>query len=47
VRSLDIGCAEVVLQRVFRMRTSQKQATGDVRKRTARRCFSAVTGACR
>jgi hypothetical protein len=46
-RSMDIGRAEVVLPRVIRMRKNRKQATGNVRKRMARRCFSAVTGACR
>jgi hypothetical protein len=47
VRSSDIGRAEIVAPKVTRMRASQRQATGDVRKRMARRCFSAATGACR
>jgi hypothetical protein len=46
-RSSDKGRAEIVLPKVTCMRTSQKQATGDARKRMARRCFSAATGACR
>jgi hypothetical protein len=47
VRSLDIGHAEIALPKVTRMRMAQTSATVDVRKRMARRCFSAATGACR
>jgi hypothetical protein len=46
-RSLDIGRAEIALPKVARMRMARTPATGDVRKRMARRCFSAATGACR
>lgn len=46
-KSSDIGRAEIVLPKVIRMRAYRKQATGDVRKRMARRCFSAAIGACR
>jgi hypothetical protein len=45
-RSLDIGRAEIVLPKVTRMSMAQTPATGDARKRMARRCFSAATGAC-
>jgi hypothetical protein len=46
-RSLDIDRAEIALPKVTRMRMVQTSATVDVRKRTARRCFSAATGICR
>jgi hypothetical protein len=46
-RSSDIGRAEILLQKVARMRTSYTEATGDVRKRMARRRFSSATAACR
>jgi hypothetical protein len=46
-RSSDIGRAEIALPKVTRMRMAQTPATGDARKRMARRCFSAATGACR
>jgi hypothetical protein len=46
-RSSDIGHAEIVLPTAACMRVAQTPATGDARKRTARRCFSAATGACR
>jgi hypothetical protein len=45
VRSSDIGPADIVLSKVMRM--VQTPATGDARKRMARHCFSAATGACR
>jgi hypothetical protein len=45
-RSLDIGHADIALPKVHRMRMAQTPATGDARKRMARRCFSAATGAC-
>jgi hypothetical protein len=45
--SLDIRWADMVLPKVSRMRMAQTPATGDARKRMARRCFSAATGACR
>jgi hypothetical protein len=46
-RSSDIGCAEIALPKVTRMRMAQAAATGNARKRMAQRCFSAATGACR
>jgi len=46
-KSSDIRCVDVVLPKITRMRMSQAPASGDVRKRMARRCFSAATGACR
>jgi hypothetical protein len=45
--SLDIRRAEIVLPKAACMRMVQTPATGDARKRMARRCFSAATGACR
>jgi hypothetical protein len=45
--SLDIGCAEIGLPKTNCMRMVQTPATGDARKRMARRCVSAATGACR
>jgi hypothetical protein len=45
--SLDIRCADMFLSKVIRMRMAQTPATGDARRRMARRCFSAATGACR
>src|SRR4029077_21166865 len=45
--SLDIRYADMILSKVIRMRMAQTPATGDARKRMARRCFSAATGACR
>jgi hypothetical protein len=46
-RSLDIRRADLALPKVHRVRMAQTPATGDARKRMARRCFSAATGACR
>jgi hypothetical protein len=46
-RSSDIREADIVLPKVTRMRMAQTPATVDARKRMARRCFSAATGACR
>jgi hypothetical protein len=46
-RSLDVRHAETVLPKVTRMRMAKTSAIVDVRKRTARHCFSAATGACR
>jgi hypothetical protein len=45
--SLDIRCADMFLSKVIRMRMAQTPATRDARKRMARRCFSAATGAGR
>jgi hypothetical protein len=45
--SLDIRCADMFLSKVIRMKMAQTPATRDARKRMARRCFSAATGACR
>jgi hypothetical protein len=44
-KSSDIRRADIVLPKVTRMRMAQSPATVDVRKRLARRCFSAATGA--
>ncbi|MBV8926089.1 MAG: hypothetical protein JOZ74_12045 [Bradyrhizobium sp.] len=45
--SSDIDRAGIGLPKVARMRMAQTPVTGDARKRMARRCFSAATGACR
>jgi hypothetical protein len=46
-KSSDIRRADMFLSKVIRMRMAQTPATGDARRRMARRCFSAATGACR
>ena len=46
-KSSDIRPPDMFLSKVTRMRMAQRPATRDARKRTARRCFSAATGACR